>query len=79
MHSSPVPSVQLNCWSCWLKLLPGQFVAEQPLLWLVTKELMWYSAAPVVAIQIRGRENLPPPERPVVYVANHQSFLVWLP
>ncbi|GIL96158.1 hypothetical protein Vretimale_2037 [Volvox reticuliferus] len=27
------------------------------------------------ALCIEGRENLPPPERPVVYVANHQSFL----
>jgi len=26
-------------------------------------------------IKVEGRENLPPPERPVVYVANHQSFL----
>ncbi|KAL6750592.1 hypothetical protein V8C86DRAFT_816958 [Haematococcus lacustris] len=26
-------------------------------------------------VEVRGREHLPPPERPVVYVANHQSFL----
>mmetsp|Transcript_34400 Transcript_34400/g.62004 ORF Transcript_34400/g.62004 Transcript_34400/m.62004 type:complete len:226 (+) Transcript_34400:560-1237(+) len=24
---------------------------------------------------VEGRENLPPPDKPVVYVANHQSFL----
>jgi hypothetical protein len=29
--------------------------------------------------QVEGWENLPPPERAVVYVANHQSFLVGLP
>jgi 1-acyl-sn-glycerol-3-phosphate acyltransferase len=26
-------------------------------------------------VEIQGRENLPPPDKPVVYVANHQSFL----
>ncbi len=26
--------------------------------------------------QIEGRENLPPSDKPVVYVANHQSFMV---
>ncbi|PNH07460.1 1-acyl-sn-glycerol-3-phosphate acyltransferase 1, chloroplastic, partial [Tetrabaena socialis] len=26
-------------------------------------------------VTIVGRENLPPSDRPVVYVANHQSFL----
>lgn len=26
-------------------------------------------------VQVEGRENLPPPEQPAVYVANHQSFL----
>ena len=27
-------------------------------------------------VQVEGRENLPPSDRAVVYVANHQSFLV---
>ena len=27
-------------------------------------------------VQIEGRENLPPPATPAVYVANHQSFMV---
>ena len=30
----------------------------------------------LTAVQVVGRENLPPSDRPVVYVANHQSFLV---
>lgn len=29
--------------------------------------------------QIEGRENLPPPDQPAVYVANHLSFLVRKP
>ncbi|GLI70468.1 hypothetical protein VaNZ11_015378 [Volvox africanus] len=33
------------------------------------------STGPFYRVTIEGRENLPPPERPVVYVANHQSFL----
>ncbi|GFR45352.1 hypothetical protein Agub_g6721 [Astrephomene gubernaculifera] len=33
------------------------------------------STAPFYRVTIEGRENLPPPDRPVVYVANHQSFL----
>ena len=27
-------------------------------------------------VQVEGREHLPAPEEPAVYVANHQSFLV---
>ncbi|KAG2423964.1 hypothetical protein HXX76_014903 [Chlamydomonas incerta] len=33
------------------------------------------STAPFYRVTIIGRENLPPPDKPVVYVANHQSFL----
>ncbi|KAG2434449.1 hypothetical protein HYH02_012279 [Chlamydomonas schloesseri] len=33
------------------------------------------STAPFYKVTIIGRENLPPPDKPVVYVANHQSFL----
>lgn len=30
----------------------------------------------VLALQVEGRENLPAPDQPAVYIANHQSFLV---
>jgi len=38
---------------------------------------LWAMAStwPFYGVEIEGRENLPPPERGVVYVANHQSFL----
>lgn len=33
----------------------------------------------IIVTQIQGKENLPPSDRAVVYVANHQSFLVRAP
>lgn len=33
------------------------------------------STSPFYGVEVVGRENLPPPEKAVVYVANHQSFL----
>ncbi|KAG2482764.1 hypothetical protein HYH03_018304 [Edaphochlamys debaryana] len=34
-----------------------------------------FSTGPFYRVTIEGKENLPPPDRPVVYVANHQSFM----
>lgn len=45
------------------KAVPSAF--EQHLPWL-TAGLM----------QVEGREHLPRPDEPAVYVANHQSFMV---
>lgn len=33
------------------------------------------STTPFYSVEIVGKENLPPADKPVVYVANHQSFL----
>lgn len=35
-----------------------------------------FSTIPFYSVQIIGKENLPSSATPVVYVANHQSFMV---
>lgn len=34
------------------------------------------AAWPFYGVIVEGRENLPPPGEAVIYVANHQSYLV---